>query len=63
MQGDIENEDKLASAIIILCHRCSPRSLMLRHQKIYCASLCAVFCWPYGRVEAPSKNDTSRSAR
>ena len=51
--------------ILILRHRCSPRSLMLRHQKIYCASLCAAFCWPYGKltgVEAPSKNDTSRSA-
>ena len=22
---------------------------MLRHQKIYCASLCAAFCWPYGK--------------
>ena len=22
---------------------------MLRHQKNYCASLCAAFCWPYGK--------------
>ena len=34
---------------LILRHRCSPRSLMLHHQKIYCVSLCAAFCWPYGK--------------
>ena len=34
---------------LILHHRCSPRSLMLSHQNIYCASLCAAVCWPYGK--------------